>query len=361
MAAELNKAFGDGTVRVGSDPSLVVKYLRTGVLPIDVLLKGGIPRGRSTEIFGDYSVLKSFIALRTIATTQEAGGTCALVDTEHSYDPQWLEILGGDPDELIVEHPPFGEKAIEVSEVLIRSNVDLIVWDSIAATITKNSVEKRASEDVQPARLAAFMSRALPRLTAANSGHTAMLWINQTRANVGMTFGPTETTPGGRSMPFYASYRVRMAKAGKITDEVKVWDGTKYVNTKQRVGIKIRTTLEKSKLNTPDREAWFSYDLKAADIDDLGFLMAQGLEHGFITMDKGNWRLAKQGRKSVRGEERFRASLSEQDVTWLMNQLGVPVAQAPVNLKGKALSPGRKSPGRRGPVKKKVTPRRSAS
>lgn len=324
IAAQLNSVLGDGTVKVGSDPDLEVKYLPTGVLPIDVLLKGGIPRGRITEVYGSYSSLKSYVALRAIATTQEDGGTCALIDTERAYDPEWLEKLGGDPDELIVQHPAHGERAIMVTETLLRSGIDLVVWDSVAATITKNSIEKTAEDDVQPARLAAFMSRALPRLNAANTGQTAVLMINQTRVNVGITFGSNETTPGGKALPYYASYRVKFTKAGKVTEDVKVWDGDKYVSAKQQIGVKIKTSLEKSKLNSPFRESWFVYDSVAGDVDDAGFLVAQGLEHGLITMANARWTLERDGwngGKAIHGIAKFKDALTEDDLQWLIDQL----------------------------------------
>lgn len=324
IASELNKVLGEGTVMVGSDPSLVVRYLPTGVLPIDVLLKGGIPRGRVTEVFGSYSSLKSYVALRAIATTQEAGGTCALIDTEMAYDPEWLSRLGGDPEQVIVMQPPHGERAIMVTETLLRSGVDLIVWDSVAATITKNSVEKTAEDDVQPARLAAFMSRALPRLNAANTGNTAMLWINQTRVNVGITFGSQESTPGGRALPYYASYRLRFVKAGKVQEGVKVYDGDKWVDTKQQVGTKIKATLEKSKLNSPFRESWFTFDHRAGEVDDIGFLVAQGLEHGLITMASARWTLNSDGwngGKSIHGKDKFIEALTQDDIDWLYDCL----------------------------------------
>ncbi len=323
MADELNAVLGAGTVLVGSDPQLVVDYLPTGVLPIDILLKGGIPRGRVTEVYGSYSSLKSYVALCAIATTQQNGGTCALIDTELAYDPDWLTALGGDPAQLIVQHPAHGEKAVMVTETLMRSGIDLVVWDSVAATITKNSVEKTSEDDVQPARLAAFMSKALPRLNAANTGRTAVLMINQTRLNVGVTFGNPETTPGGRALPYYASYRLKFTKAGKITEDTKVWDGDKYVNAKQQVGTKIKTTLEKSKLNAPFRESWFSFDFKTGEVDDLGFLIAQGLEHGLVTMANARWTLNRPGVETVKhhGMTKFRAALTEEDQQWLIDQL----------------------------------------
>lgn len=358
----MNKVLGPDTVRVGSDPSLEVQYLPTGCKPVDVLLKGGVPRGRIVEFLGPFSALKSYVGMKAMARTQQNGGTVAIVDTEGSFDPEWYGILGGDPDGILVMHPPHGEKAIMVTETLLRSSADLIVWDSVAATITKNSIEKTAEDDVQPARLAAFMSRALPRLTAANTGKTSIIMINQTRLNIGVTFGSPETTPGGRALPYYASYRLKFAKAGKVTEDTKSWDGDKWVNGKSQTGTKIRMTLEKSKLNAPFRESWFTFDFKTGEIDDTGFLIAQGLENNLVTMANARWSLNRNGwngGKSAHGQEKFRAALTDGDLQWIEDRLmGLP-EPALVNPKGKALaSSGAQS---RRPVKSKVVGRKPAS
>jgi recombination protein RecA len=258
--------------------------------------------------------------LSAIAATQTAGGSVALVDTEHSYDPEWLSQIGGKPEELLLKQPASGEEAVEVSEVLIRDGIDLLVWDSIAATITKNAAETRATEDKQPANTARFMSRALPRLTAANHD-TAMLWINQTRDKVGMTWGSPEFTPGGRAMGFFASYRIRCVKAGKITEDVRSWDGEKWVKSKRQTGQKIRCTLEKSKLNQPYREAWMTFDLHACAIDDVGFLVSQGLEEGLIEQQGSSWTIPELWNGTIRGREAFRDALIPEDLEWIRQQL----------------------------------------
>lgn len=304
LAKQVNGLLGAGTIRLGSDPSLVVTYLPTGVLPIDVLLQGGLPRGRFTEAFGDFSTLKSFVGMSAIAHTQDAGGRTALIDTEHAYDPSWAEQIGVDPDRLMVLHPPTGEDAVDATELLIRSGTDLIVWDSVAATLPQTEREKRAGDPVQPARLAALMSAGMRKLTSANS-QTAILCINQTRINVGQMFGSPESVPGGKALPFYASYRVALRKAGKITREVKTWDGAKMVNTKETVGQKIRATLEKSKLNSPHRESWFTWDLQRGAVDDTGFLIAWGLENGIVIQEGQMWRI-KGLRDKTRGAAAFR-------------------------------------------------------
>jgi len=310
LMADINKALGAGTVKMGSDDSLVVKRLPTGVLPIDHLLDGGIPTGRFTELFGAYSTLKSYIALSCIAQTQAAGGVCAIVDTEHAYDPSWAESIGVNTKELIYQSPETGEEAVDVTEVLVRNGVDLIVWDSVAATLPQAESTKRMSkESIQPARLAALMSLAMRKLTAANE-HTAILFINQTRLNVGVVFGDPETVPGGKALPYYASYRVALRKAGKEKESVDTYDSTgKKTSVNQVTGHKIRATLEKSKLSAPSRDALFTFDLNTGTVDEVGYALSAGLERGIVKHEGRSW-WVDENDKTV-GAEKFRGWLAD--------------------------------------------------
>ena len=304
LMKEINAALGSGTVMLANDEALRVGRLPTGVLPIDVLLDGGIPTGRFTELFGAYSTLKSYIALSCIAQTQAAGGTCALIDTEHAYDPEWAESIGVNTADLIYQSPETGEEAIDVSEVLIRNGVDLIVWDSVAATLPQAEGNKRMSkESVQPARLAALMSLGMRKLTAAND-KTAILFINQTRLNVGVVFGDPETVPGGRALPFYASYRVALRKAGKEKEKVDVTgpDGKK-AQVNQVTGHKIRATLEKSKLSAPSRDVLFTFDLETGAVDEAAYVLGAGVEHGIVKHEGRSWWL--EGDEKIVGTAKF--------------------------------------------------------
>lgn len=312
LMAEINKALGAGTVMLGSDKSLEVEYIPTGIFPIDHLLGGGIPKGRFTELFGAYSTLKSYIGLSTIAQCQAQGGVCALVDTEHAYDPEWAQGLGVDTEALIYQSPETGEEAIDVSEVLIRNGVDLIVWDSVAATVPQaESVKRMSKESVQPARLAALMSTGLRKLTAANS-HTAVLFINQTRVNVGVMFGDPEVVAGGKALPYYASYRVALRKAGKVKDSEDGFDEEgKKAKLNKVTGIKIKATLEKSKLSAPSTEALFTFDLTNGRVDEIGYLIAGGLNSGIIQHEGRSWWVSEE-EKTV-GLEKFRGWLTENE------------------------------------------------
>lgn len=285
LATMINSALGKDTVRLGSDPSLRVSFLPTGVMPIDALLEGGLPRGRWVEIYGNFSTLKSYVALSAIAQTQKAGGTCVLIDTEHAYDPEWAAHIGVDTERLIVEHPATGEEAVDVTQVVVANGVDLVVWDSVAAILPKQEADVRMGGDkhLQPARLAALMSAALRKITAGNST-TALLCINQTRQKVGIVFGSPETTPGGMALPFYASYRMAMRRVGAVKQTHKVWSGDKYETRHTTIGQKVRCELTKSKLSKPEQEVFFVWDSVNAMVDTDSFLLSRGLELGLLQM-----------------------------------------------------------------------------
>lgn len=309
LMAEINKALGAGTVKLGSDESLVVGRLPTGILPIDHILDGGVPTGRFTEIFGAYSTLKSYIALSCIAQTQASGGVCAIVDTEHAFDRGWAESIGVNTNELIYQAPQTGEEAVDVTEVLVRNDVDLIVWDSVAATLPQTESNKRLSnETVQPARLAALMSLGMRKLTAANK-KTAIVFINQTRLNVGVVFGDPETVPGGKALPYYASYRLALRKAGKEKESTDTYDSAgKKVSVNTVVAHKIRATLEKSKLSAPSKDVLFTFDLRTGKVDEIGYAASAGLECGIVKHEGRSWWIDEN--QKVVGAEKFRGWLA---------------------------------------------------
>jgi len=307
LMAEINAQFKSEVLNSANSKQYMVEYLPTGVLPIDLLLRGGLPRNRFTEIYGDFSSLKSWVGLKAIATSQASGNVCALIDTEHSFDPAWAVSCGVDLEALILQQPESGELAMDTTEALIRGKVDLIVFDSIASALPQAERNKRLhDENVQPARLAQLMSVACRKLTAANA-NTSMLWINQMRTNVGVTFGNPAVVTGGKSMAYYAAYRLNSKKKQKITRDVKAWDGTEYKTVKEQVGQKITVTVEKSKLSRPHREINFIWDYIAAGIDELDFLVAYGVEEGYVS-NHGNT-FEYDGIKSV-GRTNFKKKLA---------------------------------------------------
>jgi len=321
LAAEINKLV-PGAVMMGSDPSLEMSVLPTGVLPIDYLLRGGLPRGRMVEIYGDFSTLKTYIALRGIAHTQQHNGSAALVDTEHAFDADWARSCGVQVEDLILLHPPNGETAVDAAELLLRdTSTDLLVFDSVAAILPKSEQETKISEKTpQPARLAALMSLALRKLTAANQGRTALLWINQTRMNIGVSFGNPETVPGGKALPFYASWRLSLRKAGRVTVDSSVFDGSKMKSVKETRRQTIRAYTEKSKLDRPYSEAYFDFDLTSGDIDEVAFMVNLGVGQGVVTKNGAMWNL--KGYPAVRGIENFRNTIDASELAAMLDLNG---------------------------------------
>jgi recombination protein RecA len=306
LRSEINRLVGKEVLLKGSNKRFKVEYMPTGILPIDVHFGGGIPRGRYVEMTGDYSTLKSYIALNTIAQVQKAGGDAALIDTEHAYDLDWAAQIGVNLDDLILAQPETGEEAIDAMELMIRNQVDFICLDSIAATLPQQEAGKKLSkETIQPGRLAALMSAAFRRLTAVNS-RTGLLLINQLREQIGITFGPTEKAPGGRATGFYASMRVNMRKAGKITRDLEMSGFDKNMKTKEQIGQTYKATIEKSKLNRPWRELFFDWDLVHNRVDVEKWLMMQGLDLGIIERKGNSWIV---GDLRVMGKDNFLARL----------------------------------------------------
>lgn len=334
---EINKALGRDVLSLGSDPGHEVGVLPTGVVPIDVLLAGGLPRGRWTEIHGDSSTLKSYIALKAIATTQAHGGTCALFDTERAYDPEWAVHLGVDPGDLIVVPAPgkenvTGEHAADaLIAVLYNTDVDLVVWDSVAATLVQEEHGKALADEKQrPARLAAFMSLFTRKVNAV-LGDTAMLCLNQTRINVGQVFGDPTTTPGGRALEFYASHRIQLRRTKLIQREHKVLDAVgDQISAKKAYAIGVRATLVKSKLTKPHGTVHFAFSLEDGTVDDASFLLSQGVEHGVVTRKGSRWTLKGVGPRelSVVGKQSFVSALRQDPETMeAMRQWAVTTAQ----------------------------------
>lgn len=297
----VNQQFGAGTLTMASDPRWQIQMLPTGLSPIDHLLKGGVPYGRFVVFHGDYSSLKSYIGLCAIASAQKAGKLAAIIDTEHAFEPKWAKSLGVDLESLIIRQPETGEQAIDTAEALIRGGVDIIVFDSVAAALPQAERDKSMEDPTQMARQAALMSKAMRKLTAVNK-KTAVIWINQTRVNIGVMFGNPESVPGGKALPFYATYIIGLYKSGKVTEDIPIYltgpDGKPVKkNIKQVVGQQIRAVIYKSKLNAPYRETTFTFSLKRGAVDDWSYLANIALTEGLIGYDRGRWWLDGDGTK----------------------------------------------------------------
>jgi recombination protein RecA len=221
--------------------------IATGSLSLDIALGGwGVPRGRVVEIYGPESSGKTTLTLHIIANAQRAGGVAAFIDAEHALDPSWAKRLGVKLEDLLVSQPDTGEQALEICELLVRSNaVDVIVIDSVAALIPRAEIEGDMG-DSHMGLQARLMSQALRKLTGAISkSRSTVIFINQLREKIGVMFGNPETTPGGRALKFYSSVRIDVRRTGSIKEgEIAV-------------GNRTRARVVKNKVAPPFRDAEF--------------------------------------------------------------------------------------------------------
>ena len=218
--AQIQKQYGKGSVMLlGDNPIVDIKTISTGSLLIDDAIGvGGLPCGRIIEVFGPESSGKTTLALQTIAQAQKAGGICAFIDAEHALDPKYAAKLGVNVDDLIISQPDFGEQALDIAEMLIRSGaIDMIVIDSVAALVPKAELEGDMG-DTHVGLQARLMSQALRKLTSiVHKSNTILLFINQVRQTIsGLSFGPKETTSGGKALKFYASIRIDIRKIASL-------------------------------------------------------------------------------------------------------------------------------------------------
>jgi len=277
--AQIERQFGKGAImRLGAAGALEeAPVIPTGAIGLDVALgTGGIPRGRVTEIFGPESSGKTTLALHVIAEAQRLGGIAAFIDAEHALDAPYSKKLGVNTDELLISQPDTGEQALEIAEVLVRSNaVDVIVVDSVAALVPRAELEGEMGDSL-PGLQARLMSQALRKLTAAISkSGTAVIFINQLREKIGVMFGNPETTPGGRALKFYASVRLDIRR----TEAIK--------SGQDSIGFRARVRVVKNKLAPPFRDA--EVDIIYGDgISGEGSLLDLAVEQGLLEKS-GTW------------------------------------------------------------------------
>ena len=297
--SQIEKQYGKGAVmKMGEKGSMNVETISTGALALDLALGiGGLPRGRVVEVYGPESSGKSTLAMHVVAEAQRNGGICAYIDAEHAMDPVYAAKIGVDVDELLISQPDTGEQALEITDMLIRSNaLDVVVIDSVAALTPRAEIEGEMG-DSHVGLQARLMSQALRKLTAnLNKSHTICIFINQLREKIGVMFGSPETTPGGRALKFYSSVRLDIRRIEAIKDGVEV------------VGNRTRVKVVKNKVAPPFRQAEFDI-MYGKGISREGSLIDIGVDLGFVKKS-GAW-YTYEGEQLGQGRENAKQFLTE--------------------------------------------------
>ena len=313
----IEREFGAGSVmKLGDESHVQVDAIPTGATTLDLALGvGGVPRGRIVEIFGPESSGKTTLVYHIIAEAQARGGVCAFVDAEHAIDPIYARRIGVDTDELLVSQPDFGEQALEIVDVLIRSGaVDVVAVDSVAALTPRVELEGQMGEQ-QVGLQARMMSQAMRKLTGnLNRANTVCLFTNQIREKIGVSFGSPETQPGGRALKFYCSQRLDIRRIETLKE------GT------EAVGNRCRVKVVKNKVAAPFKQAEFDIEY-GVGISREGCLLDLGLEHDLVQksgsfFSYGEQRLG-QGRNNTKQYLSEHPELSDEIEGLIYERLGI--------------------------------------
>jgi recombination protein RecA len=289
VAARVNAQMKGPVVTLASDPHFKLTRVPTGILSIDRLTGGGFARGRHVELYGDFSALKTYVVLRTLALAQQRGEVCAIVDAEHAFNEEWFTHLGGNPDDLIGYWPKTANELGNVLQLFLQNDsevrgVDVVGIDSVASLLPIEELNHDfEGGDARVASLARLMSLLLRKVTAQNDD-TLFIWTNQWRDKIGgMAYAQTKSTPGGKSLGFYASTRIEMLKSERETEEMIAVKGGREVKRKIAQGQWVQCQLTKDKTGArPYSTVNFMFDFNSKMIDERRELLDLGMVDGIV-------------------------------------------------------------------------------
>ncbi len=322
--SQIERQFGKGSImRLGQRETLSIPAIPSGSLAVDHAIGiGGFPRGRVVEVYGPESSGKTTLALSVIREAQKLGGVAAFIDAEHALDAEYARKIGVDIDNLLVSQPDNGEQALEIAEMLVRSNgVDVVIVDSVAALVPRAELEGEMG-DSHVGLQARLMSQALRKLTAiVAKSKTCLVFINQIREKIGVMFGSPETTTGGRALKFYSSVRIDIRRIASLKEGDEV------------TGSRAKVKVVKNKTAAPFRQAEFDLDY-GEGISRTGELIDLGVDHKLVTksgawFSYGDIRLG-QGRENSKQFLRDNPELADEIETRLREKMGLPNPQRQV-------------------------------